>query len=316
MSERIPAVLLLGGVDLATDRRYLRAAAKRDLTVLVVDEPADLVGRWHGDDPVCAGDPAPVATGDDPAPAATAGLAATESTEIVDRAAAWARRYDIRGVCPLHERYVEAAALVADLFDLPSPGLRAARVCASGYLQSRYLAAWRPRCDTVAPSGRAEIVAGWTRYPATVAPVGRAAATGARLVRDAAELRAALGAYPPNQRLAIEEQPPGREYTIDSLSLRGELRRLDVTPRHAPPSRLDAEDRRRLTDTHAAILARLAFDTGPVHAGYRQVPGRPPTLTGIAIGHRCDAAASSLGGDGVVEDVAIGLIVGEDVARR
>jgi hypothetical protein len=117
---RAPAIVLLG----AADRRYLSAAAGRGLTVLLVDPDGPAGTR-----------------------AEAARLEPLRITEIVDRAADWAGRYSIRGVCALQGAYVDAAAMVADLLGLPSPGLRAAGACLHEGLRRHYLAALSPRAE-------------------------------------------------------------------------------------------------------------------------------------------------------------------------
>lgn len=276
MSRPIPAVLLLGDFTRAGSLRHLQAVAARGFATLVVDMPAGCgqPARWPG--------------GAEPTePTETAGIAGIRVIEIVDRAVAWSRRYGIRGALALHDEYVDAAALVADLLALPTPGLRAAQVCRSDRLRRRYLATWSPRWELLPPGRGARAAAGWTAFPAVVGPVGSAG----RPVQDMAELRAAADAFGRNTPLVVEERPLGSEHSVESLSIDSEVRHLEMTahreaaegpPAPPRPPQLAADDRRRLAETHRAVLQRLEFDSGVAHATYRQVPGRTPVLLGIA----------------------------------
>lgn len=111
----VPAELLLGDPQ---------AGAMTGRTALVVSEP-----------------PCP------PDAADHLGLAPIRLAEIIDAAASWSQRFAIRAVRAFDSRYLDAAALIGDLLGLPSPGLRAARVCGDMTVQRLYLAPWICRCN-------------------------------------------------------------------------------------------------------------------------------------------------------------------------
>ena len=223
----------------------------------------------------------------------------SEVTEIVDRVATWSGRYHIRAVCPLSSPYGDAAALVADLLGLAGPGLRAAAAGHSPDLRRRYLPEWSTAADRVPPNRRAAIISGWTDFPATVWPASQPA--GGTSAADPAELTTVIRAHAPSERLLIEAEPAGRAYAVESLSGAGRLRRIRITtqPAHTPPGVTD-DDRVRLTEAHAAILSRIAFDTGAAHAVYHLDGDRTPVLATIGVGPSPDTEDESIA-DAVVE---------------
>ena len=250
---------------------------------------------------------------------------------IVDQSAAWARQYRIRGVCSLREDYVEPAAVVADLLDLPSPGLRAARICRNKYLQRRYLAPFSPVSRLVETGRRDTAAAGWSVFPAVVKPVGRSASSGVRLVAGEAELHGCLADYPSGETLLIEERVAGQEYSVESLSREGAVRHLGVTRKRTtekdtaffvemghttPPPGLSDEDRQALAATHAAVLDRLRLRTGIAHAEYRLTAAGRAVLMEVAVRPPGDSimALHWLASGAPLEDAVVGLAVGEDVS--
>ncbi|MER5865151.1 ATP-grasp domain-containing protein [Kitasatospora sp. NPDC002040] len=320
MSERRPALLLIGGLAVAWNQRWLAAARDRGLELLVLDAPGPhaatlLAGRATPGHPLADVVEADLVPAED-----LAGLA--------DRAAAWALEHDIRAVCCLREEYVEGTALVADLLGLRSPGLRAARVCRNKLLQRRYLADWSPVSALVPATGRTELAAGWDAFPLVVKPVGRLASSGVRLVADRAELLDSLTAYEPDETLLFEQRAEGPEYSVESLSLHGEVQYLGTTEKRTtevvgdyfvemghttPAPGLDGPTRERLYAVHRAVLARLRFDTGMAHAEYRIGPDGRIVLIEIAARPPGDSimALHWLATLAPLEDAVVAVALGE-----
>jgi len=314
-----PAIVLLGGLVATWNHRFLRAAHERGLRVLLVDRAKTRLGQARS----AAGEDHPwsrIADLGEHDPDATGA--------ILDTCLAWARQYDIRGVCCLREEFVTATALVADLLGLPSPGRRAARVCRNKYLQRRYLADWSPRSTLFSAAGK---TVDWERFPAVIKPVGRLASSGVRLVRDGDELRTSLAEYSPEEVLLLEERVRGPEYSVESLSHRGVRRYSEVTEKrtteddgspyfvelgHTTPAPLPGAVRSQVLAMHDDILRRLEFDTGMAHGEYRIGPDGRITLIEIAARPPGDAILNlhALASGGSLEDVLIGLSVGEDPA--
>lgn len=326
MPERPAVLLLTGGLTTAWNQRYLRAATRRGLRLLVLDTPSEhgraLLERMESD----PSHPLAGLVLD----AALIDHAAT--TALVDQAAAWARVYDIRGVCCLKEEYVEANGLIADLLGLPFPGLRAIRVCRNKFLQRRYLAPWSPASTLVAPGERERICDAWRWFPMIVKPIGRLASSGVRHVPGADELRACLTDYEPGETLLFEEPADGPEFSVESLSLRGEVCYAEATQKrtsevsgdffvelgHTTPAGLDDGTRQRLLADHAQVLARLGFDTGMAHAEYRiaadgtvrliEIAARPPGDSIMALHWLATLVP--------LEDAVVALAVGERPVPR
>jgi biotin carboxylase len=315
-----PALLLLGGLAASWNQPYVQAARDRDLVLLLLDRPSPYVestiASWR------ANEPHPVEVGV---------ARADQLAAIVALATAWRERYDIRGVCCLRESYVEPASVVADLLDLPGPGLRAGRVCRNKYLQRRLLPSLSPACMLVEAARRDETVAGWSRFPLVVKPLGREGSSGVRVATDASGLRDCLDEYDPDEPVLFEERVTGQEYSVESLSDRGKPCYVGITEKRTteqdgdffvemghttPPTGLSAEDRERLLDAHRTVLDALRFDTGMAHAEYRvdargrvimmEIAARPP---GDAI-----MALHSLATGASLEEAVVALAVGESVS--
>jgi biotin carboxylase len=303
-----PALILLGGFAVAWNQRFLQAARARDLDVLLMDAPGPQADAMR--------------------PIGEVGIAAaTDLAGIVDHAAFWAARYDVRGVCVLREDYVEPGAVVADLLGLPSPGLRAARVCRNKHLQRRYLSVHSPLSTLVEPGQRA----GWTRFPVVVKPVGRLASSGVRLVTGPERLPDCLAAYDPDEVLLFEERVAGQEYSVESLSSGGKVVYTGITEKrttehgseyfvetgHTMPASVPATVAEQMIATHEEVLDRLAFDTGMAHAEYRVTPAGRVVLTEIAARPPGDSimALHWLATGAPLEDAVVGLAVGETVAH-
>ncbi|MFJ1703652.1 acetyl-CoA carboxylase biotin carboxylase subunit family protein [Kitasatospora sp. NPDC088346] len=320
MANRRPALLLLGGLTVAWNQRWLDAAGSRGLDLLVLDAPG----------PHAAGLLAARTTPDHPlAPVADAALIdADDHAALADRAAAWAREYDVRGLCCLREEYVEGAAVVADLLGVRSPGLRAARVCRNKHLQRRYLADWSPASALVPAARRTATAAAWDGFPLVVKPVGRLASSGVRLVADRTALLDSLGAYGPEETLLFEQRAQGPEYSVESLSLHGEVHYLGATEKRTtevssdyfvemghttPAPGLDDPTRERLYAVHRAVLDRLAFDTGMAHAEYRIGPDGRIALIEIAARPPGDSimALHWLATLAPLEDAVVAVALGE-----
>jgi len=291
MTERKPAVVMLGGLAVAWNQRYLEAVRRCGLTALVIDrdgEHARDLLRGHGPDNL----EHPLA-----AVGEVAIIAPEEHTGIVDAVAAWANRFDVRGVVSLSEPYVLPAAFAADLLGLRSPGLRAATVCRDKHLQRRYLDRWSPSWHRVGPRERAAAIANWTSFPVVVKPTGRFASSGVQLAADADELAGIAGDYPPAETLLFESRASGPEYSVESMSVDGSPSYVEITQKrtteasseyfvelgHTTPAvGLTDGQRAALIDTHLAVLDRLAFGTGMAHGEYRLPDGGDPVLIEIA----------------------------------
>ena len=289
MSDRKPAVVMLGGLAVAWNQRYLDAVRRCGMTALVIDRDGQHVRdlmRGHGDTGHPLAEVGEVAT-----------IAPDDHARIVDQVSAWAGRYDVRGVVCLSELYVLPAAFAADLVGVRSPGLRAATVCRDKYLQRRYLDRWSPDWHRVGPAERAAAIADWRSFPVVVKPTGRFASSGVRLAADADELAGIAGDYGPDETLLFESRVSGPEYSVESMSVGGSLTYVEITQKrtteasseffvelgHTTPAvGLSDDQRTRLIGTHLAVLDRLAFDTGMAHGEYRLPDGGDPVLIEIA----------------------------------
>ncbi|MGC9665115.1 ATP-grasp domain-containing protein [Planosporangium sp. 12N6] len=278
MDAERDAIVVLGALFGARYPALVPAASARGLTVLGVDAPSpgkqrfDAARHRYPDHPLAGIAELAWTTGD-------------RHDEILDRVLGWtAAGYAVRGVLAFGEDYVEAAALVADHLGLPSPGLRAGRVCRNKLLQRRYLAAWSPRSWLLAGPGRGDRARTWTEFPAVVKPTGREASSGVRRVDDRTGLLAALDGYDAGEPLLLEQLVAGHEVSVETLVQGGRVVFAAVTGKRTnetggaffvemghttdDPS-LDDATRGAVLGTNRAVLERLAFADGVAHAEYR-----------------------------------------------
>jgi hypothetical protein len=271
-------VVVLGVLFGARYPNLVPAAVRRGLDVLGVDvrspgkERFDQARRKHADHPLADITELAWIPGD-------------RHEEILEQVLRWTSTHRIRAVLAFGEDFVEAAALVADHLGLPSPGLRASRVCRDKLLQRRYLAAWSPRSRLLAPEARADVAATWTEFPAVLKPTGREASSGVCRVADRAELLEALAdGYEPDEPLLLEQFVDGHEVSVETLVQHGRVVFASVTGKRtnerggtffvemghsAPDPSLDDATRAAVLDTNRAVLGRLDFRDGIAHAEYR-----------------------------------------------
>ncbi|NRQ37770.1 ATP-grasp domain-containing protein [Nonomuraea sp. NN258] len=267
------AVVVLGAMFAFRYPHLVTAAAGRGLTVLAIDSPNRFSRLIDGGR---RADPSHPLAGY----AEVAWIEGEAHEQVIEQVLEWSRGRRIRGVLALDEAFVEVMGLIADLLDLPSPGLRATRVCRDKQLQRRYLPQWSPR-SLLARSG-SDVVP--ERFPAIVKPVGREASSGVVRVDDQDALNRALATYDPDEDLLVEEFVTGHEVSVESLVQDGSILFASITGKvttetgseyfvelghTVPDPDLDDDQRQAVLDANAAILRRLDFADGIAHAEYR-----------------------------------------------
>jgi biotin carboxylase len=207
----------------------------------------------------------------------------------------WRDYYDIRGVFAIGEVLVEQTGIVADALGLPSPGLRASRVCRSKALQRWYLHEWSPVSRVVPPERRDALADLNIRFPAVVKPVSRHSSSGVQSYRSMEALRRGINGYPDYETVLIEDQITGQEFSVESLVQGGNVifdsvTRKETTESRAstfvelshsvpsPPSEVD----KLLIEQSRAVLRCLDFRDGIAHSEWRVTPDARPFLMEIA----------------------------------
>jgi hypothetical protein len=261
------------------DSIYIDDLRRRNLKVLVIT-PA--ISRSYAE-----------AHGDDPAHPASAideiafvdGSVASEGSflpGVIEHAERWRKRYDVVGIYAVGETLVEPTGLVADYFDLPFPGLRAARACRSKYLQRWYLPDLSPVSMLIPPGTRDSVDHGSVPFPAVVKPATRHSSEGVQMVHDHAELAAQLDGYPAQETILVEQMITGQEYSVESLTQDGKTLFSSVTRKETtdvdsqyfvemahtvPAVRDDKWD--AVQRANIAMLDRLGVENGITHAEWR-----------------------------------------------
>ncbi|MFE2458106.1 ATP-grasp domain-containing protein [Streptomyces sp. NPDC059402] len=287
-SPKRPDAFVLTGSFLVVCRAplYLTELARRGLKILLITPSS-----WRDEALPASADPHHPAAAIDEF-AFIDGDVGVENSFLPGAVAAarrWRETYRIVGVCAVGETQVEPTGLLADALGVPTPGLRATRACRSKYLQRWYLPEFSPSCLIVPAEGRGDVDADAVRYPAVVKPAGRHSSSGVETVRDPGELRARLGAFPPQETVLVEDKVVGQEYSVESLVQNGRtvfasVTRKDTTDAHAltfvelshtVPSDLPDHDA-TLLDANARMLTALDFQDGVSHAEWRiDTDGRP-----------------------------------------
>jgi biotin carboxylase len=271
------AIVVLGAMFGARYPELAPAAGRRGLVVLGID--ASSPGKRRFDEARRANADHPLA-----AIAELAWIAGDRHEEVLEQVIRWQADHRIRGVLAFGEDFVGAAAVVTDYLGLPSPGLRASRVCRDKLLQRRYLAQWSPQSRLLARGDRRRGAEEWSTFPAVLKPTGREASSGVQRVEGRAQLLAALDHYEQTEALLVEELVHGHEVSVEALSQDGRVIFASVTGKRtteasgqffvemghtAPDPELDDATRAAVLATNRAVLERLAFSDGISHAEYR-----------------------------------------------
>lgn len=214
---------------------------------------------------------------------------------VVARLLDWRSRYDIVGVFAAGEMLVEQTGIAADLLGVPSPGLRATRVCRSKYLQRAYLSEWSPRVQVLPAGARTQVPLDELPYPAVLKPAARRSSSGVRRIAGPRELKDALTRYPEAETLLVEEAVEGAEYSVEALVQQGRTVFASVTEKrtneavsdcfvelgHSVPA-AGEEATAQLLAANRDIVARLDFQDGVMHTEYRLTADRRVVLMEVA----------------------------------
>lgn len=279
-TARPRAFILTGALAVVCrDPIYIDDLRRRDLKVLVIT-----AADWHGYAEAHRDDPAHPASAIEEV-AFVDGSVESEGSflpGVIEHAGRWREKYDVVGIYAVGETLVEPTGLVADYFDLPFPGLRAARACRSKYLQRWYLPDLSPASVLIPPGARESVDHGSVRFPAVVKPATRHSSQGVCTVHDRAELAAQLHDYPAQETILVEQKITGQEYSVESLIQDGKSLYTSVTRKETtdvdsqyfvemahtvPAARDDAWD--AVQRANVAMLDRLGVENGITHAEWR-----------------------------------------------
>ncbi|WP_049570256.1 ATP-grasp domain-containing protein [Streptomyces sp. SBT349] len=279
-SHRPPAVVVMSDLAaLARQHRLITDIAERGLAPLVIVGPSTDLARLTGH----------IEDGTHPLSriAAVRRLPGPAIDSVLASVQDWITDFDVRGVICSGEVFVDPAAVLAEALALPSPGTWAARVCRNKVMQRVILRDHGPSWRAFAPHERD--TAASDVYPCVVKPAGRMFSSGVIRVSDDAELRAALGAYEPDETILVEELVTGPEFSVEALVHRGEVMWSGVTAKltnedsgpyfteigHTSPAKLPFPQSDTLIAANSAILKALKFDSGITHAEFRLRDGQP-----------------------------------------
>lgn len=283
--HRAPRAFILTGAlsVVCWDPVYIEDLRRRGLTVLVITAAC-----WRGYAEAHRDDPAHPASAIDEI-AFVDGSVESEGSflpGVIEHAERWRQYYDVVGIYAVGETLVEPTGLVADYFNLPFPGLRAARACRNKYLQRWYLPDLSPASVLIPPEGRGSVDHGRIRFPAVVKPATRHSSLGVRTVYDGAELAAQLDDYSPQETILVEQKITGQEYSVESLIQDGKSLFTSVTCKETtdpetgqdsqyfvemahtvPATRGDEWD--AVQRANDAMLDRLGVENGITHSEWR-----------------------------------------------
>lgn len=274
------AFILTGALSVVCwDPIYVDEVAKRDLKVLVIT-----AASWRGYAEAHRADSAHPASAIDEV-AFVDGSVESEGSflpGVIEHAERWREQYDVVGIYAVGETLVEPTGLVADYFDLPFPGLRAARACRNKYLQRWYLPDLSPASVLIPPEGRGSVDHRRVQFPAVVKPATRHSSLGVCTVHDPVELAAQLHGYSAQETILVEQKITGQEYSVESLIQDGKTLFASVTRKettdvdsqyfvemaHTVPAARD-EAWEAVQRANDAMLDRLGVENGITHSEWR-----------------------------------------------
>ena len=235
---------------------------------------------------------------------------------------AFARKYPISGVIAIGDAPTMTAALAARDLGIEYHPPHAVEACGNKFLaRERYRTAGllvppytrlKLDCDTTA-------AAGTVPYPCVLKPLGLSASRGVIRANDQAEFIAAFARIRKLLQTAdvkmmreensswiqVEAFIPGREFALEGIVTRGQLRVLALFDKPDPldgpffeetiyvtPSRLEQHDQQLLVECTRKAIAALGLWHGPIHAELR-LNDRGPWMLEIAarpIGGLCAGA--------------------------
>ncbi|AVT38307.1 acetyl-CoA carboxylase biotin carboxylase subunit family protein [Plantactinospora sp. BB1] len=324
----VPAVILLGRLaTLARHARLIREARRRGYApIAVVGYAADAarlaVARARPGHPLA-----------DLADAVGVPDAAVDT--VVAAVQPVLRTRPIAAVLSTGEPFLEPAAVLAELLDLPGPGWAAARICRNKLLQRTRLPWISPRWRPAAPLDVDGF--GGVGFPAVVKPAGRFQSSGVRAVRDPAELADALAALPAGETVLVEERVDGREYSVEALVREGRIIWSGVTGKEtnenhrgsfftelshtSPACGLTGPEHEALLTANAEVLRGVDVRTAMTHAEFR-LTDDGPVLMEVAARAPGDGItlmwelATGVPLEPVLLDLALGVPTGYPEPRR
>jgi D-alanine-D-alanine ligase-like ATP-grasp enzyme len=191
------------------------------------------------------------------------------------------------GVAAVGDGPAEAAAVAAEMLEVPFHPPATARACRDKFLARQlYQAAGMrtPWFFRAALDGDAAALAARAQYPCVLKPLGLSASRGVIRANDREEFEAAFRriAKIGERHLQVEGYIPGREFAVEGLVTNGRFQALAVFDKPDPlegpffeetiyvtPSRESAEVQRDLLATTERAVRAIGFRHGPVHAELR-----------------------------------------------
>lgn len=265
-------------------RPYLRAARTAGLSVVVIDRASSLQSvktQLLLDDKVTC-----VPLG---------GRADTSDWYLAARSAAMT--YRPVGVVAFSEEHVLAAALTADEFGLPSPGLRAATISRNKALQRAVFETNGIPQPSWARPETLEDARGWLRANAPVVgkPLDRGGSSGVRLLDEVG----AFDRWHAEQDLASgflrEAFVPGPEFSVEVLVRHGEVIFSNVTEKsttqppyfvetaHRAPAVTSATTAEALRTVGRQVVSAIGLSTGIAHVEARLDNAGEPNVMEVAV---------------------------------
>jgi len=260
----------------------------------------------------------------------------------VEESLATLRGREFDGVAAVGDGPAVLAAAAAETLGIPFHPLAAARACQDKFLTRQLYQAAGLRVPRFFRAGIEEdpcAVAPRALYPCVLKPLGLSASRGVIRANGEAEFIAAFARIRKlletshdlrrvrARHLQVESYIPGREFAIEGLVTRGELRVLAIFDKPDPlegpffeetiyvtPSRQPDKVQQALVETTARAVRALGLRHGPVHAELRHNEEGAWMLETAArpIGGLCAKALRFAGGV-PLEELILRHAVGEDV---
>lgn len=311
--KRPAAILLLGGTGRTRYPLFERAASRRGLVVLAVDDPQ----------------PSGCEVETENASTQAVSLSHGDDEGVINQVMRWSELFDIRGVASLIDARVFVGSLAADLLGCRHPGLRAAHICSDKHLQRAFLREFGPASQLLRSGSIDESALPTTGYPYVVKPTNLHSSQGVCRVDDLESLRTAVTDRIDGHSLLLEPMLMGRECSVEAFVEAGKILFVNLTEKtekkqgrhficegyNVPPLDLSEDEKLRLLELNEKVLISLQFDTGVTHAEYRFDGNGMPVLVEIAARPPGDGTLQliRLSSGMEAEEALIALALGEPI---
>lgn len=244
------------------------------------------------------------------------------STNDTNKLLVFAKKNQINGIITSSDYPVRSVAAISEVINLTGPSAFAANLCTNKYLMREHL----EKHDFLVPKycfvKSRKCLQNVNFYPCIIKPIDSSGSRGVKKVEDFKELLAAYEkalSFSKNKEVIVEEFINGNEYSIESLTQKGETHIIAITQktvigdegkffvedRHVIPAKLSLEVENILKEQIKRLLESIRIENSASHTEVRI------NSKGIYI----IESGARLGGDYITSDL-VPLATGVDMLEQ